>query len=251
MHSVLDTFKLEKRVAIITGSARGLGRAIAEAFASAGASVVITSRDPAAAKQAAEEVANASGKECLGLELDVRKQDQIDAAIAEVLSRFGRIDILVNNAGITHRGSVSELSEAQWDEVLDTNLKGAWLCSRAIRPAMQDRGGRILNIASMFSSVALPERSPYVASKGGMAALTRALAVEFAPDKILVNALAPGPFQTSLANKQARAGLLETIPLQRFGQAQELGPAALFLCSDAAAFVTGATLAVDGGYTAR
>jgi NAD(P)-dependent dehydrogenase (short-subunit alcohol dehydrogenase family) len=213
--------------------------------------VVITSRDLAAAKQAAEEVARASGQECLGLALDVRDPNQIDAVLAEVLAGFGRIDILVNNAGITHRGPVSELSETQWDEVIDTNLKGAWLCSRAVRPAMQERGGRILNIASMFSTIALPDRSPYIASKGGMAALTRALAVEFAPDKILVNALAPGPFETALANPQARTGLLQAIPLQRFGQAHELGPAALFLCSDAAAFTTGAILPVDGGYTAR
>jgi NAD(P)-dependent dehydrogenase (short-subunit alcohol dehydrogenase family) len=252
MESILDRFKLDGRVALVTGSARGLGRAIAEALASAGASIVVTSRELDVARDAAEEISRSSGGKCLGVSLDVRAQGQIEAGIAQALAQFGRIDVLVNNAGITHRGSVSELSEAQWDEVLDTNLKGAWLCSRALHPLMKDQGGgRILNIASMFCSVALPERTPYVASKGGMAALTRALAIEFAPDKILVNALAPGPFQTDLANQQARAGLLESIPLGRWGQASELGPAALFLCSDAAAFITGATLPIDGGYTAR
>ncbi len=250
--NILDSFKLDGRVAIVTGATRGLGRAIAEALASAGASVVLTSRELDVAKAAAKEIETASGQSCLGVELDVRVASQVDAVIAKVLSEFGRADILVNNAGITHRGSATELSEAQWDEVLDTNLKGAWLCSRSVRAAMQEQGwGRILNIASMFSTVALPNRSPYVASKGGMAALTRALALEFAADGILVNALAPGPFQTELADDQARAGLLAAIPLARWGQPKELGPAALFLCSEASAFITGATIPVDGGYTAR
>jgi NAD(P)-dependent dehydrogenase (short-subunit alcohol dehydrogenase family) len=250
--STQDRFKLEGRVALVTGSAGGLGREIAEALASAGASVVVTSRDEELAQTAARELAQAAECECLGVKLDVREQAQITAAVDQARAHFGRIDILVNNAGITHRGSVSELSEEQWDEVIDTNLKGAWLCSRALRPLMAEQGGgHILNIASMFCSVALPERSPYVASKGGMTALTRALAIEFAPDKILVNALAPGPFQTALADSKARAGLLESIPLKRWGQPGEIGPAALFLCSDAAAFITGATLPIDGGYTAR
>jgi NAD(P)-dependent dehydrogenase (short-subunit alcohol dehydrogenase family) len=230
----------------------GLGRAIADALAGAGASVAICSRQEELARSAADEVAKASAMSCLGVGLDVRIASEIDAAIAQVLAKFGRIDILVNNAGITHRGSANELEEAQWNDVLDTNLKGAWLCSRSVRPAMLKQGwGRILNISSMFSSVALPNRSPYVASKGGMAALTRALAVEFAPDGILVNALAPGPFQTDLADDKARAGLREAIPLRRFGQAPEIGPAALFLCSEAASFITGAVLAIDGGYTAQ
>ncbi len=250
--SILDSFKLDGRVAIVTGASRGLGRAIAEALADAGASVVLTSRELDVATAAASEIETAPGQRCLGVELDVRVASQVDAAIAKVLSEFGRADILVNNAGITHRGSATELSETQWDEVLDTNLKGAWLCSRSVRAAMQEQGwGRILNIASMFSTVALPNRSPYVASKGGMAALTRALALEFAADGILVNALAPGPFQTELADDQARAGLLAAIPLARWGQPKELGPAALFLCSEASAFITGATIPVDGGYTAR
>jgi NAD(P)-dependent dehydrogenase (short-subunit alcohol dehydrogenase family) len=252
MTPILDSFRLQDRVALVTGSTGGLGRAIADALASAGASLVLTSRDQEAASAAADEVTKESGSPALGLALDVREQSQIDEAIAQAMARFGRIDVLVDNAGITHRGPISELSEAQWDEVVDTNLKGAWLCSRSLRPIMREQGwGRILNIASMFGSVALPNRSPYVASKGGMVALTRAMAVEFASDGILVNALAPGPFQTKIADAKARAGLVESIPLQRFGQPHELGPAALFLCSEACSFVTGATLAIDGGYTAR
>lgn len=249
---VLDRFRLDDRVAVVTGAARGLGRAIAGALSSAGASVVVTSRELETAVAAAAEISTISQKPARGLELEVTRPDSIEALVRETVAELGRIDILVNNAGMTHRGPLGELTGAQWDEVLDTNLKGAWLCCKAVHPIMrQARWGRVINISSMFSEVALPNRTPYVASKGGMTALTRALALEFAGDGINVNALCPGPFRTEMHDDKARAGMLSAIPLGRFGNPAELGPAAVFLASEASSFITGTTLAIDGGYTAR
>jgi NAD(P)-dependent dehydrogenase (short-subunit alcohol dehydrogenase family) len=184
--------------------------------------------------------------------LDVRDPGSVQAALASTAAALGGLDVLVNNAGVTHRGALCDLTVEEWDDVLDTNLRGAWLCSREAHALLRASGrGRVINVASMFHEVALPNRTPYVASKGGLAALTRALAVELAADGIHVNAICPGPFQTKMADSTARAGLLDAIPLRRWGQPEELGPAAVFLASDASSFVTGATLAIDGGYTAR
>ncbi len=252
MDDVLDRFRLAGRVAIVTGAARGLGSAIARALASAGASVVVTSRDPAAAEAAAAELAAATGQTARGLAMDVRSGDSIARVVAETRAGFGRIDILVNNAGTTRRGALGALTATDWDDVLDTNLKGAWLCCQAVVPAMREaKWGRVINVASMFSQVGLPDRTPYVASKGGLAALTRALAVELAGDGINVNAICPGPFRTDMHDMAARTGMLSAIPLGRWGEPSELGPTAVFLASEAASFITGITLAIDGGYTAR
>lgn len=249
---VLERFRLDDRVCLVTGATAGLGRAIADALASAGASVVVTSRDVSRAEAAAAEIKAAFGRPAHGVALDVRDSASVHDAFATTVKALGGLDVLVNNAGVTHRGALCDLTIEEWDDVLDTNLRGAWLCSREALPLLRASGkGRVINVASMFHEVALPNRSPYVASKGGLAALTRALAVELAPDGIHVNAICPGPFQTKMANSAARAGLLDAIPLGRWGQPAELGPAAVFLASDASSFVTGATLAVDGGYTAR
>ena len=247
MSSVLDRFRLDGRVAVVTGAARGLGLAIARALASAGASVVVTSRDLSAAVAAAAGIAGA-----LGLAVDVKQSAAIQQMVGKSLEKFGRIDILVNNAGTTRRGPVGELSPEDWDDVVETNLKGTWLCSRAVHPVMKaGGGGRIINISSMLGDVGLADRSPYIASKGGVTALTRALAVEFAPDRINVNAICPGPFMTGMHDAAARAGMLAAIPLGRWGEPGDLGPAAVFLASEASNFITGTTLTVDGGYTAR
>lgn len=252
MTGVLAQFALGDRVALVTGGARGLGFAAARALAEVGARVVVTSRDLARAEEAAATLPGTGGITHLGLALDVRDDAAVKAAVERTVGAFGRLDILVNNAGTTHRHPISELSEAQWDEVVDTNLKGAWLCCRAVEPAMRAaRWGRIINVSSMLGQIGLPNRSPYIASKGGMTALTRGLAVELAPHQITVNAICPGPFMTSMHDPAARAALVAQIPLGRWGEPAEIEGAIVYLASPASSFVTGATLAIDGGYTAR
>lgn len=246
--SVLDRFRLNGRVALVTGSTRGLGRAIARALSSAGADVVVVGRDADAARAGAREL----GPRCIGVGADVRDVYAVQAMVAATLETFGRLDVLVNNAGITERGALEELSAEQWSAVLETNLTGAWSCCRAAAPALRDSDqGRIVNVSSMLGAVGLENRSAYVASKGGLTALTRALAMELAPAGVTVNALCPGPFDTELADAGARSGMLARIPLGRWGDPAELGAAAVFLASSASSFMTGATLTLDGGYTAR
>src|SRR5689334_16703485 len=195
----LDIFKLDGRVALITGGNRGLGFAMAQALAEAGASVVVTSRHEERAVESAAALAGATGQRTMGLVVDVTDAEQIESMIQAVVKEFGRIDILVNNAGINIRKPVEELDEASWDLVQNTNLKAPFLCSRAAARYMKEqRYGRIINISSMLGMVALPERSPYCASKGGLIQLTRVLALEWATHNITVNALCPGPLATEL-----------------------------------------------------
>jgi NAD(P)-dependent dehydrogenase (short-subunit alcohol dehydrogenase family) len=252
MTTVFDQFRLNGRVALVTGGARGLGLAMARALAEAGAIVAITSRDRAAAETAARELAESTGAQITGFTVDVTAPALVDALVADVVSSLGRLDILVNNAGGTQRGPLESLTVEQWDQVVETNLRGTWLCAKAAAPHLRaSTRGRIINIASMFAHVGMPDRTPYVAAKGGVLALTRALAVELASDRVTVNAICPGPMMTNMHDAQARANMLAAIPLGRWGDPAELGPAVVYLASDAGAFMTGAALTLDGGYTAR
>jgi NAD(P)-dependent dehydrogenase (short-subunit alcohol dehydrogenase family) len=251
----LDIFKLDGRVALITGGNRGLGFAMARALAEAGADVVVTSRQLEKAQQSATALAEATGRRTLGLAVDVTEAQQVETMISSILQAFGRIDILVNNAGINIRKPIEEFDEVSWDRVQETNLKAPFLCSRAVSGYMkQQRWGRVINIASMLGLTALPERSAYCSSKGGVIMLTKVLALEWAPYNIMVNALCPGPFATELNtpvmnNPQANQFFLNHIALGRWGKPEELGGAIVFLASDASSFMTGATLVVDGGWT--
>jgi len=254
---VLDRFRLDGRRALVTGGGRGLGREIAQAFAEAGADVALAGRALDTCRQAAHEIAAATGRRALAYAADVTVAAEVGRLVREVEAGLGPVDILVNNAGVNIRGAVEELSEADWDAVVDTNLKAPFLLMRALGAGMRERGfGRVINLGSILSTVSLAGRAPYCASKAGVLGLTRVLALEWAKHGITVNAICPGPFGTDmnlpLLNDPAKyQAFVEKIPLGRWGELHEITGAAVFLASDAASFVTGSALYVDGGWTAQ
>jgi NAD(P)-dependent dehydrogenase (short-subunit alcohol dehydrogenase family) len=254
---VMHLFRLEGRSALVTGGGRGLGRVMAEALAEAGASVCITSRALDAALAAAAEVSSVTGGRVVGIEGEVTSAEGVSRLVARAAEQFGPVDILVNNAGVNIRGSAGDLSESDWDAVLDTNLKGVFLMSRALGPGMCARGwGRVINLSSMLATIGLPGRAPYASSKAGVVGLTRVLALEWAAAGVTVNAICPGPFATDmnrqlLSDPEKYAAFVQKLPVGRWGELHEIKGLVVFLASEASSFMTGAALALDGGWTAQ
>jgi NAD(P)-dependent dehydrogenase (short-subunit alcohol dehydrogenase family) len=255
--SVLDSFRLHGKVALVTGGARGLGRTMATALAQAGADVAITARTVASCEQPAAAIAEETGRKCKGFAAEVTSAADVERLANEVEAEFGSIDILVNNAGTNIRGQVDQLSEADWDAVIDTNLKGPFLCARAIGPRMVKRGwGRVINLGSTLSVIALPGRAPYASSKAGVLNLSRVLALEWAGTGVTVNTICPGPFGTEmnrplLDDPVKYKALMDLIPMGRWGDIEEIAGTVVFLASPGSSFITGSAVFVDGGWTAR
>jgi NAD(P)-dependent dehydrogenase (short-subunit alcohol dehydrogenase family) len=255
--SVLDSFRLDGRRALVTGGAKGLGQVIATALAEAGADVALASRNLEDCRVAAEELARATGKRTLAPQADVTQGEQVTRLVDEVGAAWGGVDILVNNAGINLRGPATELSEADFDAVVAVNLKAPFLCARAFAPYMLQRGwGRVINLGSILSVIALPGRAPYASAKAGLLNLTRVLALEWATAGVTVNALCPGPFATEinrplLDDPEKYKAFVAKIPMGRWGELHEVAGAVVFLASNAASYVTGSALFVDGGWTAQ
>lgn len=241
---------LEGKVAVITGGSRGIGRAIAMRLSAEGAKVAICGRNLAAAEEVVAEI-EATGATGMAVAADVSRESDAEALIQASIKRFGRLDILVNNAGITRDGLLVRMKEEDWDAVLDVNLKGAFFTTRsALRPMLRARGGRIVNISSIAGTMGIPGQANYSAAKAGLIGFTKAVAKEVASRSITVNAVAPGFIETEMTavlSEDRKKIYLSQIPLGRFGDPTEVAALVSFLVSEAAGYITGQVITIDGG----
>ena len=243
----------QKKVVVVTGAGKGIGKGIAQTFAQAGYQVVVSDINHDDCLQVATEI-DASGEKTLAVKCDVSLKAEVNNLIEETIKKFGQLDVLVNNAGIFPIKSFIEMTEGDWDKVLDVNLKSLFLCSQAATKKMSD-GGKIVNISSVAATVGVSGLVHYCASKGGANAMTRALALELAPRKINVNNVAPGVIETPGTSgaqiEEIKKQTLSAIPWGRMGQPEDIASAVLFLASAGADYITGQTLIIDGGYVLR
>lgn len=253
----IKQFDLSGKSAIITGGSKGLGLAMAAGLASAGAAIMLVNRNAEEGIKAAQEIAADYGVKALSFGADITERGQTEAMAKVAMDAFGKIDILINSAGINIRGPIDEVTPEDFNKVMDVNVNGTWLCSRAVVPHMKKRGyGKIINLASTLGLVGVPNRTPYASSKGAVVQMTRALALELAPFNINVNAICPGPFLTEMNlpiadTEEGKKFIIGATALGRWAELREIQGAAIFLASEAATYMVGSMLTVDGGWTAR
>lgn len=253
----IKQFDLSGKSSIITGGSKGLGYAMACGLASAGARVMLVNRDPGEGAQAAREISTAYQVEAFSYPADITQKVQTEDMAKRAMEAFGRIDILINSAGINIRGPIDEISPEDFNQVMDINVNGTWLCCRAVIPYMKKQNrGSIINLASTLGLVGLANRTPYTASKGAVVQMTRALGIEMAPFNINVNAICPGPFLTDMNipiadSIETKNFIIGATALGRWGEMKEIQGAAIFLASEAASYMVGSMLTVDGGWTAK
>lgn len=245
------TLDLLGKIALVTGAGRGIGRATAIKLGAAGAKVAVNYNASESAAQEVVEAINAAGGEAKAVKADVSKNDEVEAMINGLVKEWGRVDILVNNAGITRDNLMMRMSQEEWDAVMDTNLRSAYFCTRAVlRPMLRNRWGRIICLSSVVGLTGNTGQANYAAAKAGLIGFTKSIAREVGARNITANAIAPGFIQTDITAglpEELKANILKTIPAERYGQPEDVANAVLFLASDLAAYVTGQVLNVDGG----